>query len=333
VFCGCLSFSWLGAALLVAQSLAPGLATVPAALLDTPRRTFRSAIDLVTLNVSVTDGRSRSIGGLSAGDFQVLEDGVPQDVSYFAATSVPLDVALLIDSSSSMREKMSSVQLAAESFVKALRPEDRGMVVEFNDQVRVLQPFVNDRAQLTAAIRHTRARGATALYTAVYVTLDQFSRARSLEGANGEIRRPAIIVLTDGDDTSSLIQFDDLLERARRTGVAIYPISMIAPAESERLQQDGSRRFLGESDYLLKSLAQETGARAFFPTLLSELDSVYQSVADELALQYALGYTSKSGRLDGTFHRLVVRVPTRPELRSRTRMGYYADVPTRAGGR
>ncbi len=287
-----------------------------------PNVTFKSSVDVVTLNVTVTDGQDRHLPGLGRQDFQVVEDGVPQALTFFAATQVPLDVALLIDVSSSMREKLPLVQQAADRFLKTLREGDRGEVVAFNSQTRVLEAFTSDVPRLQAAVHQAVARGGTALYTALYITLDQFMKAKA---SSADVRRPAIILLTDGQDTASLIQFDDVLERARRAGVAIFTISVVSPSEAKTLEEDGGgRRFLSDSDYSLKTLAKETGGRSFFPLQLSELEGVYGSVASELSTQYALGYVSQSRPADGGYHKVLVRVLTRPDAHLRTRTGYYS---------
>jgi Ca-activated chloride channel family protein len=286
---------------------------------EDPHITFRSSVDLVTLNVTVTDAEDRHVGGLAQNDFQVFEDGVPQALTFFAATHVPLDVALLIDVSSSMRDKISFVQQAADRFLRTLHPGDRGEIVAFHSHTRVLQPLTSDVELLRAAVRQAVARGGTALYTALYITLDQLMKVRS----GNELRRPVIILLSDGRDTSSLIQFEDVLDRARRAGVAIFTISIVSEFEVLAEGNNG-RRFLGDSDYALKTLARETGGRAFFPTQLSDLERVYGSVASELSAQYALGYVPQRRSADGAFHRLMVRVVTRPDARLRTRTGYYA---------
>jgi Ca-activated chloride channel homolog len=321
-----LAGSLLAAAPAVAQSIGT-IGTVPSLSTDgDPHVTFRSSVDLVTLNVTVTDGKDNHLPGLGQHDFQVLEDGVPQALRFFAATNVPLDVALLIDASSSMREKLPLVQQAADRFLKTLRPGDRAQVVAFNSQTRILQALTSDAARLHDAVRQTVARGGTALYTAVYITLDQFMRARS---ASADLRRPAIVLLTDGQDTSSLIQFDDVLDRARRAGVAIYTIAILSPTEAKTaVELEGGRRFLSDSEYALKTLAKETGGRSFFPLQLSELDAVYGSVASELATQYALGYMPPGRPTDGAFHRVLVRVLSRPDAKLRTRTGYYATRAT-----
>ncbi len=313
--------SLLAASPVAAQSVGAVPVPPPPAAGD-PSVTFKSSVDLVTLNVTVTDGQDRHLSGLGRQDFQVVEDGLPQALTFFAAAQVPLDVALLIDVSSSMREKLPLVQLAADRFLKTLREGDRGEVVAFNSQTRVLQSFTSDVARLQAAVHEAVARGGTALYTALYITLDQFMKAKA---SSADVRRPAIVLLTDGQDTSSLIQFDDVLERARRAGVAIFTISVISPTEAKALEEgEGGRRFLTDSDYSLKTLAKETGGRSFFPLQMSELEAVYGSVASELSTQYALGYVSQSRPADGGYHKVLVRVVNRPDARLRTRTGYYS---------
>jgi len=187
--------------------------------------------------------------------------------------------------------------------------------------VRAVQDFTSNTGELISALSRVHADGETALYTALYVTLDKFRR---MLPTNDEVRRQAIVVLTDGEDTTSAIRYEDVLDAARRAGVAIYTISIISPFEAETLTTLGERRFASEADYALRTLARETGGRAFFPIALRELAGVYRSVADELATEYALGYVPKVIGNDGVFHRLAVRILSHPEARPRTRTGYYA---------
>jgi len=315
-----IAVAWLAGVSVLA---APQLAGLPA----TTTKSFRSAVDLVTLNVTITDTRNRQVTGLGRDDFLVLENGVPQPVSFFAAADVPLEVTLLVDASSSMSAKMPFVKKAAEGFIKSLRPSDRASVVGFTTRVRVLQPLTSDPAALMAAINGTAAAGDTALYSAVYVTLHELTSTRQVAT---EVRRRAVIVLTDGQDTASPIQFDDLLDLARRAGIAIYPISILDESEVAKLAGYGGRRFLYGPDYALKTLARDTGGQAFFPTELTDLDGVYKAVAQELSLQYAIGYVPTTGLADGGYRSLLVRVPTHPELKSRTRTGYFAPGPVNA---
>jgi VWFA-related protein len=281
---------------------------------------FRSATHIVALNVTVTDTKKQFVSGLNQGDFSVFEDGVQQQVRFFEAREVPLDLILLIDTSSSMRDKMTVVQEAAVGFLKTLKSGDRGSVVAFNDGVNVAQVLTSDLAVLEEAVRGTTAKGATSLHNAIYVALKEFGKAARAEG---ELRRQAIAVLSDGEDTSSLITFDDVLALARKSGVSIYTIGL----HSKPSGAAGSApRYFSTADFAMKSLAQETGAQAFFPLEIGELKNIYAGIARELANQYAMAYSPANSRPDGRFRRIVVRVMARPELHLRTRSGYTAEA-------
>jgi Ca-activated chloride channel family protein len=287
---------------------------------------FRSGTELVALNVTVTDHARRYVVGLTRGDFAVYEDGVRQDVQLFESSSVPLDLILLLDTSASMRDRIALVHEAAVGFLETLRDGDRGAIVSFSDNAQVVQGLTEDRTRLEAAIRATTAEGATALHNAVYIALKQFGQL----AAHGEaVRRQAIALLSDGDDTSSLISFDDVLQQARRSGVSIYTIALKSKYAALQVAAEG-RRYFSESEYEMKMLAQETGGQAFFPLAVRELDGIYDTIAEELSCQYSIGYSSKNRRRDGEFRRVVVRVTTRPELRPRTRTGYLAETERRA---
>jgi Ca-activated chloride channel family protein len=278
--------------------------------------TFRSAVDLVSLNVIVTDSRDKFVTGLSQQDFSVFEDGIQQEVSFFAASNVPLDLAILLDTSSSMSDKMATVQQAATGFASHLREGDRVTVVSIKDTARTLHELDGDVQGACEAIRRTSASGGTALYNALYATIRQMQKVHA---ADGEVRRQAMVVLTDGDDTTSLVTFDDLLVLAKQAGIAIYTIALKSPYP--QIGGLTSLKYFPESDFAMKSLALETGARSFFPTDISQLAGVYSLITQELSSQYALGYTSNNPRRDGAFRRILVRVDA-PNVRTRTRSGY-----------
>ncbi len=305
------------------------VATIGTTAPTSPHTVFRSGIELVSLNVTVTDARQRYVTGLNRGDFAVFEDGIRQDVTFFAASNVPLDLAILLDTSASMLEKMLLVHEAATGFARTLRPIDRASIIGFDNQVQLLAPFTNDVPALEKAIRKTQAHGGTSLYTALYIALEQF-RKDARQRQSTEVRRPAIVVLTDGEDTASLVSFDDVMDLAKRAGVAIYPISVTSKYEAKALEARGERRFFNQADFGLKALALETGARAFFPLDIKELDGVYEQIAQELSLQYALGYAPKNMRQDGSFRKIAVQVLSRPDARPRTRSGYFAAHPINA---
>lgn len=307
-------------------SIIAALATTQASAQDAPQTpVFRSGTSLVALNVSVTTTNNEEFAsGLNREDFEVYEDGVRQDVQFFAATDVPLDLILLIDGSSSMTEKVPFVHEAASGFIDTMRPEDRAAVVSFADGVRVLQPLTSDRAGVRAAIDRTGAKGATALHNAIYVALKEFGRPAA---AAGDVRRQAIAVLSDGEDTSSLLSFDDVLDMAKRSGVSIYTIGLRG-ALGDRTA--GQRRYFSQADFAMKQLAVETGARPFFPESVADLNAVYAAIAIELASQYSIGYVPRNVRDDGKYRRVIVRVANRPELKPRTRTGYFLPTESSA---
>ena len=300
--------------LTAAPPVAEGRAT------ESPTSVFRTGVDLVGLNVVVTDPQQKFVSGLTMQDFAVFEDGVQQDVSFFSATHVPLDLAILLDTSASMTDKILSVQQAATGFAASLREGDRAMVVDIKDATRILQPLTPDVNAAIAAIKSTTAKGGTGLYNGLYLTLKQLVNERRTAA---DVRRQAIVVLSDGDDTTSIISFDDVMDTAKRSGIAIYTITLRSRWMLQEAQQSG-RRYFSQSEYTMKALAQETGARSFFPTDIAELNGVYGSIADELASEYALGYTPKNAKQDGAFRRIIVRVMEHPGLRTRTRSGYMA---------
>jgi len=287
--------------------------------------TFRSGTSLVALNVIVTDIRQHYASGLRAEDFEVFEDGVKQQVQFFAAADVPLDLILLIDASSSMIDKVGVVHKAAAGFIGTMRDGDRAAVVSFADGVQVLQPLTSDPALVRAAIDRTRAKGATALHNAIYVALKEFGRPAA---GGPDVRRQAIAVLSDGEDTSSLLSFDDVLDMAKRSGVSIYTIGLKSGLVGAGARP--ARRYFSQADFAMKQLASETGAVPFFPESVGDLAKVYDAIATELASQYSIGYVPRNVREDGKYRRVVVRVANRPELKPRTRTGYFLSVDTLA---
>lgn len=315
--------------LAIGSTLMLALATGAAAQSPTPTEpapvsVFRSGASLVALNVTVTDGK-RLVPGLRPDDFAVYEDGVLQRVQFFEAKQVPIDLILLLDTSSSMADKMAVVHEAAIGFLKTLRDTDRGAVVTFGDNVNILQPLTSDREVLEQAVRRAAPRGSTALNNALYVAMKEFARTPVV---GDQVRRQAIAVLSDGEDTSSIIPFDDVLALARKSGINIYTICI--QNQYARARAESGRRYFSESDYAMKSLAHETGAQAYFPQSVLELKGIYAGISDELSNQYSIGYAPSNARPDGRFRRIVIKVTAHPEFKPRARLGYIADTLLRA---
>jgi Ca-activated chloride channel homolog len=280
------------------------------------RPSFRSTIDLVMLSVTVTGPGGRYVTDLTADDFQVLEDNRQQEVAYFSPATVPLSVSLVLDTSSSMDEEMPLSKQAAMDFISKLRPGDVAEVVSFDSNVEVLQPMTSDRALLAEAIQRMRASGSTALYNAVYIVLRSLDKARPQSG--DDVRRKVIVVLSDGEDTSSLVTFEHLLDSAKRSQTVIYTVGLGLEEPTRLNRSDG--------EFGLRQLAQETGGRLFLPKRSTDLADVYTQIATELSNQYVVGYLSSNIRADGAWRRIAVRV-LRPNLYARTRAGYYAATP------
>jgi Ca-activated chloride channel family protein len=275
---------------------------------------FRAGVDLVSLNVTVMDG-TRYVTGLEESDFEVYEDGVKQSLTIFSPVQQPIALAILLDTSNSMEDKLATAQEAATGFVRRMKKNDVIEVIDFNSQVRIPQPFTNDVGALERAIRQTKLNGSTSLYNALYVSLMGLKDERAKSSV--EIRRQAIVVLSDGDDTSSVIEYDDVLEQAKRSETAIYAIGL-------RQQESGRGKFK-EAEFVLRQLSQETGGRVFFPTSIAELPKIYEQISEELASQYSMAYSSKNPMRNGAWRRIDVRV-NKPGLVARSRRGYYGPT-------
>jgi Ca-activated chloride channel homolog len=305
---------FLGAAR--ARTLAP-LALALAALGSTAAAAhwqdrFRGGIDLVSLSVAVSDG-ARYVTDLDAPEFEVFEDGIKQRPTFFSREQQPVALAILLDTSASMDGKLETAQEAAIGLARRLRPRDVMEVIEFDGQVNILQAFTSDVPAIERAIRQAAVNGPTALYNAVYISLRNLQKMRVR--AHEEARREAIIVLSDGADTSSLVAYDEVLDLAKRSETAIYAIGL--------RQEDAPKRDYKEADFVLRQLSQETGGRVFYPSAVLELPKIYDQIAQELASQYAIGYVSSNAARNGAWRRVSVRV-SRAGLTARTRQGYYA---------
>jgi Ca-activated chloride channel family protein len=277
---------------------------------------FRAGVEVVSLNVTVTDTAGRYVTDLTQDEFSVFEDGVKQDITFFTRTNLPIALALLLDTSASMEAKMTKAQEAAIGFARRLRANDLAEIIDFDSRVVVLQNFTNSVSELEAAIRRTAPGGSTSLYNAIYIALKDLKKviARNTD----EIRRQAIVLLTDGEDTSSLLSYEEVLDLAKRSETAIYSIGLRA----EGGQTTGTRGFK-EAEFILRQFAQETGGRSYFPNNISDLNGVYGQIAEELSSQYTLGYSSRNSRRDGAWRRLVVR-SSRQSTVTRAKQGYFA---------
>ncbi len=259
-------------------------------------------VNRVILWVTVTDKDDGPVADLTKENFIVLEDGIPQTIRDFQLEDRPITMAIVLDSSGSMRDAMPEVHQAAAGFVATLRPEDKALVIDFDDRVFLIQELTSDQELLKEAVKSTEALGSTALYDGLHAA---FRKLRGIEG------RKAIVLLSDGDDTSSQLAYERILEEAKAQSVLIYGIGLGDIRKS-----------------VLKELAEVTGGRSFFVGKASQLADVYRQIADELRRQYYLSYSTTNSKWDGRFIKLEVKSKN-PDWSVRARRGYFA---VRGGG-
>ncbi len=290
------------------------------ATLSAQKAVFKSGVEMVPLTVTVTDTKGKYVTGLDGNDFEVFEDGVRQDVAFFGKEEVPLDVALLVDTSASMSADLPMVKAAATGLVGKLRTTDRAIVVDVKDTISIAQELTSDRNSIERAIRGVSAGGDTAVYDAVYVILRQLERERRTAA---EVRRQALVLLTDGLDTRSRVTLEDVLDVARRANVSVYVVALkSALAQTPRSAQPGA---VLQSDYALNTVTRESGGRLFAPKTARDLPGIYTAIAEELFSQYDLGYMPLRAVGNGDFRRVAVRLRPQTNALARTRTGYIAS--------
>jgi Ca-activated chloride channel family protein len=279
--------------------MASALAAAPLAQEPVPQ--FSSRVQLVEVYATVTDAKGEPVMGLRQSDFEVLEDGAPQDVSAFAAGEFPLTVALGVDRSVSMAgEPLRLAKQASQAFLRELKPGDRSTVVAISNEVEVLAPLSADRAEQSRAIAALDAWSTTALYDAIIGALDLLEH---------EPGRQALVVFSDGTDRYSEHKAADVMERARRSNALIYPIAV------------GKTR-----PALLSELAVLTGGRSFLLRDARELEKTLSTIARELRYQYLIGYTPAKPIERGDREWRSIRVVMKPPgLKVRARDGYLTE--------
>jgi Ca-activated chloride channel homolog len=280
---------------------------------------FRSGIQMVPLTVTATDRAGRNVPGLTAAQFTIFEDGQRQTIAYFDAVESPVDVAFLLDTSSSMIRDLRFAQEAACGLARRLKPGDRGAVAAVSENMSEPQPMTADLNRVEQAIRSIRASGATALYEAVYILLREFERQNRTAS---EPRRNAIVLLSDGLDNASRIQFDVVLDAVRRTHVMVYVI--LIDRDLRFALGSAESAYAVQAEFAMRSLARESGGRLFTPQSGGELPGIYSAIARELETQYLLGYSPVRQDPDGSFRRISVQVRHQEPILARTRAGYYA---------
>ena len=275
---------------------------------------FRSGVDLVRLPVVVTAKDGLIVRGLTATDFEVTEDGVPQKISAFSEGApgevLPLHAGLLLDVSESMEMDLKGAANAVCQFVTALDEAVDVTFLDFDSSIRLTRFQRDDYPRLFQRIRSVKATGATSLYDAI---------GAYLETAQARGGQHVLLVYTDGGDSMSRMAFPQLIDALRFSNVIVYALGYMD-------NQTSAAR--GVQEQRLSMLARETGGDAFFPSSTGALQRVYARILDEMASRYTIGYESTNGKADGRFRKVQVKVTKADakDARIRTRSGYLAPV-------
>jgi Ca-activated chloride channel family protein len=293
-----------------------GLLVAASALTSGQQPTFRSDTGaVVSIFATVTDSDNRLVLDLTREDFEVLDNDAPQVVTLFENEARPISVVLMLDTSASMTANLKLLREAAEQFLIRLMPGDKAKVGAFNDKIEMSGHFTGDRDELISEVRGLDYGNATRLFDAAAMSLDE------LAGIEG---RRVLVILSDGEDTSSRVGLRSVMERARDEEVMVYSIGL----SSEYF--DGQRVVRSRPDGGLRRLAEETGGGYFELKKTAELAPTFTRVAQELHSQYVLGFVA--ARLDNRVHKLTLRVK-RPGMMARGRRSYLASGDDSSSGK
>jgi Ca-activated chloride channel family protein len=300
--------------ILLPLACAAGLAQQPTALnqstTDSPS-TLKVDVKLVNVYVTVTNAQGGPVAGLKKENFTLREDGRDQTISVFDKESaVPLSIALAIDTSLSTRHDLPLEQASAKRFARAImRPVDALSVFGFNETVLQSTSYTSDLKRIDDGIDHIRLGAATALFDAVYLA------SRSLDRRQG---RKVLVLITDGGDTVSKMDYKEALRAAEEAEGIVYSI-IVVPIESSAGRETGG-------EHALIQLSDDTGGRYYYATSMSQLDDAFRQISDELRTQYLLAYYPSQRMSNSQFRRIEVSVSAPPESATfhvRHRAGYY----------
>jgi Ca-activated chloride channel family protein len=286
---------------------------------------IRTVSQLVQLVAVVTDRHRSFITDLNQSDFHIFDNGHPEQIAYFSRqTDLPLRIALLLDTSNSVRDRLHFEQDASIDFLTDLvrRNKDMAFVMTFDNAPEVVQDYTGDMDLLTQAIERQRAGGGTALDDAIYAAAQKLVNAPPAPGSDPAVRH-VLVVFSDGDDNLSDHAVSEALEMAQRAGVAIYAISTNTDWVALEGDEKVHKSFKSHGEELLQNFADQTGGQAFFPYKTDDLAVSFQDIGAELRSQYLIAFGPEALVADGSLHTLKV-VTGRKDLTVRTRKGYYA---------
>jgi Ca-activated chloride channel homolog len=275
---------------------------------------FKKDVDEVLLHATVIDDKQHLVTNLDKNAFSVFEDGKAQNIISFRHEDIPVEMAIVIDNSGSMREKRNKVNQAALNLVRSSNPRDEVFIVNFNDEYYLDQDFTNDLLKMKEALEKIDARGGTALYDALVASADHLKR-------NARLEKKVIFVVTDGEDNASNESLEQAVKQLQvENGPQVYAIGILGDEEHPKRARNK-----------LEIIAQRTGGIAFFPKTLDEVDEISKTVAHDIRNQYTIGYKPTNPRGTGGFRMVRVEAKTKGhnKMTVRTKSGYYAGpAPT-----
>ncbi len=306
-------------------SPAPG-STPPPRIVIEDDEVIKIDTELVNLNVRVVDRLNRPINNLSQQEFTIFEDGVQQKIEFFSQSEVPTNYALVIDNSGSLRQQINEVIEASKIIIGTNRPDDETSVIRFvsSDKIEIVQDFTDDRSYLNDALENLYIEGGrTAIIDAVYLAIE---RVNEYEKDDLGRKRRALVLVSDGEDVNSFYSQRQLFELLKESDVQIFTVGFIRDLNDaggffSKSAQSKARSFL-------ESMASETGGKAYFPATVAELPGIARDIANEMRMQYSIGYIPTNDAADGTFRNIRVAVNDGPNREKRiavTRAGRTAE--------
>jgi VWFA-related protein len=283
--------------------------------------------DLVNLNVSVFDRNSRNPKALQQKDFAVIDNGAPQEISFFASNETPFDLILLLDLSGSTAKKIDLIRKSAKRFVEATRAGDRVGVVTFSGEVHMVAKLTDDREALKKSIDGIeKPVGGTNFWDALMFVLDHVAIQ-----SRAEQRRSAVVVMTDGVDNAipgvygdgSRTTFEQLIENVRKRDTIVVPIYLDTEKDANPISTPHTAYAMARDQ--LVSLALESGNVIYRAAKLSDLDKVYAQVIRDLGMVYSIGYRPAHRIRQGAWHTVTLQLIDHPDLEARTKRGYYEN--------
>jgi VWFA-related protein len=276
-------------------------------------------VELVQLPISVLDKEGRPVNGLTKDHFQIFEDNAQQQITLFKHEDIPLSLGLVIDNSGSMRNKRERVNSSALSFVRESNPEDETFIVNFDDVAYLEQDFTGSIGDLIDALDNLDTRGETAMYDAVYLSVEHVKA--------GKMDKKAILLISDGEDNVSKYGINRVIEALRESKVTLYAIGLL----EENDQRGGlfKKPPSKKAREALENFAEITGGHAYFPKSLDEVEELVKTIAHDLRNHYTIGYRPTNRKLDGSWREVEVKVnppKNTSKVTVRTKQGYYAPT-------